>query len=124
MNFNTFETKVKAAFPVGTVLQNPGGGTSTIKSYSYGKISYERGSSSINVSLQDLFDTYDHFAGQQVSSNDLKLYKPSIYDSKASPAGHDCNCTLLFMILCRLPLVIEVQGQGKRESPFSVYIPK
>lgn len=124
MNFNTFVSKAKAAIPDGTVLKNPGGGTSTIKSYSNGKISYERGSSTINVSLQDLFDTFDHFAGQQVSSNDLKLYKPSIYDSKATPAGHDCNCTLLFMILCHLPLVVEIEGQGKKGNPFFVYIPK
>lgn len=124
MDFDTFKKKVKEAIPVGTVLQNPGDGTSIIVSYSDSEISYKRDNSTIYVSLCDLFDAYSHFKGQQVSSNDLKSYAPSIYDSKAHPAGHDCNCTFLFMVLCRLPLVVGIEGRGVKGSPFFVIIPK
>ena len=124
MDFDTFKKKVKEAIPVGTVLQNPGGGTSVIVSYSDSGISYKRGNATIYVSFRDLFDAYSHFEGQQVTSSDLKSYAPSIYDSNARPAGHGCNCTFLFMVLCRLPLVVRIEGSGVRGDPFQVYIPK
>lgn len=121
MDFKTFRLLLKDSIPVGTVLQNPGGGTSIIVSYSDSKISYKRGSSTINVSFRDLFDAYSHFRGRQVSSSDLEEFAPSIYSSKD---GHHCNCTFLFMVLCRLPLVVGIEGRGVKGSPFYVSIPK
>ena len=122
MDFKTFRLLVKGIIPVGTVLQNPGGGTSIIVSYSDSEIYYKRRNSTINVSFSDLFDVYDNFKGKKVSTNDLKPYKPSTFDSKKG--GHGCNCTFLFMVLCRLPLVIGIEGTGKKGSPFSINIPK
>ncbi len=122
MDLETFRLLVKGVIPVGTVLQNPGGGTSIIKSLTNRAISYKRLSSTINVSFRVLFDAYNNFKGKKVLTNDLKSYKPSIYDSKKG--GHDCNCTFLFMVLCRLPLVVEIEGRGVKGSPFFVNIPK
>ena len=121
MNFETFRLLVKGSIPVGTVLQNPGGGTSIIVSYSDNGISYKRRKSTIYVSFCDLFDAYSRFKGKKVSSSDLKSYAPSIYDSEEG--GHDCNCSFLFMVLCRLPLVVGIEGKGVKGSPFFVNIP-
>ena len=121
MDFETFRLLVKGSTPVGTVLQNPGGGTSIIVSYSDSAIFYKRGDSTFDVSFRDLFNAYSHFKGQRVSSSDLKSYAPYIYDT--GEGGHDCNCTFLFMVLCRLPLVVGIEGNGKKGSPFFVNIP-
>jgi hypothetical protein len=121
MDFKTFKLLVMGSIPVGTVLQNPGGGTSIIASYSDSGISYKRKNSTIRVSFRDLFDAYSHFRGQEVSSSDLKKYKLSVYDS--TKGGHSCNCTFLFMVLCHLPLVVGIEGNGKKGCPFFINIP-
>jgi hypothetical protein len=124
MDFSTFTKNVQEIIPPGTILKNPGGGTTLFKSYSSGTLNYKRGKSTFPVSLKNLFETYSHFQGRKVSSSDLRKYKPSVFDSKAGPAGHACNCTVLFMILMQLGVIENIMGQDKRGSPYFVVIPK
>lgn len=114
-----FQSKIRQAVPVGTVLNNPGGGTSEIIQLSDNKISYLRGSSTISVSFDDLFSAYSHFRGKRVSSSDLRAYAPSIFDSAARPAGHSCNCTFLLLILVRIDLADSIAGTGVRGDPYT-----
>jgi len=122
MDLNEFKTQVQKRIPVGLSLDNPGGGTSKITGYSNGKISYVRGASKMYVALNDLHAAYSKFKGQKTASNDLKSYAPHIFDSNARPAGHSCNCTLLFLILGRLNLASNIKGKGVRGNPFYVHI--
>lgn len=121
MDYQSFTNKFEKAVPVGAVMDNPGGGISEIMSYPGNQISYLRGNSRIYVSLQDLFDAYDHFKGGQVSTTDLKAFNPAVFDS--SKNGHSCNCTFLFLALQRMGIAGGIQGEGVRGSPYSVEIP-
>jgi len=120
MDFSEFKQRVHATIPTTTTLKNPGGGTTTILSYSSEGVSYRRGNSTIHVSLRDLYDGYAKFKGGRMSSNDLKEANPSVFDSQARPAGHSCNCTFLFMVLQKLELVTDIHGHGVRGNPFFV----
>ncbi len=122
MNIYEFENQVKKSFPVGLSVDNPGGGTSKISGYTKDKISYIRGASRMYVALKDLYDAYSNFKGQRVTSRELKEFAPHIFDSSARPAGHSCNCTLLFLILNKLTLSSKIQGRGVRGNPFYVNI--
>lgn len=123
MDFDTFKKKVKDKIPVNKELDNPGGGTSIIMSYSDNRISYKRRNSTFYVSLHDLFDSYSNFTGQKVTSNDLRSYAPSVYDREAHPSGHGCNCTFLFMVLEYIGIVDKTHGKGVKGNPFFVNIP-
>jgi hypothetical protein len=106
-------------------FKNPGRGTSRIISFNdNGTICYKRGKSPIHINIRDIIYTYKHFLGKKCSSSDLKEYAPKIYDSKARPAGHSCNCTFFFLILKELKLVDKIEGEGKAHSPFFVIIKK
>ena len=118
MTYHDFCSRVKEALPPGTVLPNPGAGTSKIKGYSNAKVSYIRGTSTISISFTDLFTAYTEFSGKEVSSRDLRDYAPQVFDSAARPAGHSCNCTFLFVVLTKLGLADGVRGEGKRNQPF------
>src|SRR3990172_9929658 len=117
MTLDKFVAAVKLAFPVGTVIENPGGGTSTIVGYSNMNISYVRGRSTIAVAFSDLYETYAKFKGQHVSSTELRAFRPSVFDSAARPAGHSCNCTFLFRVLEKLNLSGPITGSGVRGNP-------
>ena len=114
-----FHRRMVASLPPGTVMRNLGGGPTTIKSYSAGKVSYVRGKSLFRVAISDPFSAYTRFRGARVRSRDLRLYAPMVFDSSARPAGHSCNCTFLFMVLRRLGMASAVEGQGTRSDPFS-----
>ena len=122
MNFETFKATLQSVVPVGTVLQNPGGGTSEILTVSDEVISYRRGNSIIYVSLQNLFDAYWNFRGRAMSSTELRIFRPSVFDSSARPAGHSCNCTFLFLVLQRLGVVNAIEGKGISGNPFFVNV--
>jgi hypothetical protein len=120
MNFQQFVSEIMTNLPVGVTLTNPGGGTSTIISYSDKNIVYRRGNSKISVSFEDLFQAYNEFKGKTVYTTDLRKFAPKVFDSKQS--GHSCNTTFLFLILKLLGKVDEIKGEGKANHPFYVSI--
>lgn len=114
-----FHRRMVANLPPGTVLRNPGRGRTTIKGYSAGRVLYVRGKSTIRVTIKDLFSAYSTFKGARVSSRDLKLYAPKVFDSSARPAGHSCNCTFLLMVLHHLGMASAIEGRGTRADSFN-----
>jgi hypothetical protein len=120
MNYPDFASTLKSTLHVGTILPNPGGGTSTIVTYGQATISYKRGRSHITVSLRDFHNAYLHFRGGQVSSSDLRGFNPGVFDSKAN--GHSSNCTMFFMVLLAMGMIDRIHGEGKAHQPYWVYI--
>jgi len=120
MNYQQFTENIKSIIPVGTIIPNPGGGISTILSYSDKNIGYKRGNSRITIAFQDLYDTYVAFKGRKVKTTDLMSYAPKIFDS--TRGGHSCNCTFLFSILNKLGKAGEIIGEGKAHHPFYAII--
>lgn len=121
MEYQEFYNRTISVLSVGTVLQNPGGGTTEIIAYTGNNITYKRGNSKIRVSMIDLYGAYNSFCGKTVSSSDLRKHAPRVFDSKKS--GHSCNCTTLFMILRAIGIIATIEGKGKRGNPFRVTIP-
>lgn len=122
MDYASFKTEVKRVLPRGTILKNPGGGTSTVLSSTDQAVTYRRGSSSINVKFKDLFSAYANFKGGRVSSAELRKFAPSVFDSKGDPPGHSCNCTFLFLVLKDIDAVDSINGSGVRGKPYYVEI--
>jgi hypothetical protein len=116
MTLEQFEQALRRALPTGMVLPNPGRGTSTVLKYTESQVVYKRGQSSIYVKTKDLFDAYRRFAGEEVTTNDLKDYSPEVFDSRRN--GHGCNSTFLIMALNRIGLASNVEGTGRRGEPF------
>jgi hypothetical protein len=104
----------------GKILQNPGGGVSTILTCSSFSIRYQRGNSPITVKVADLYAVYNKYRGNICTSNDIKEYMPSVFDSTKN--GHSCNRTFLFMLLVQMHLVDKIKGRGVSGDPFFVYI--
>lgn len=120
MQYTEFRQRGMSALPPGTILQNPGGGTTTIISYTDTQMVYQRGHSRMYVSLADLHRALEKFLGATVTSSDLKEYAPHVFDS--TRGGHSCNCTVFFMVLRAIGLVTSIEGRGRRGSPFQVTI--
>ncbi len=119
MEYLAFYRRLTAALPPGTVLQNPGGGTTTTLSYTKSdNLAYQRGRTRIYVSISDLYAAYQRFLGREVSSADLRHFAPRVFDSKRS--GHSCNCTVFFMALRAMQLVDRVEGGGRVGDPYWV----
>jgi len=118
MTLEEFVERIRTALPVGSILENPGGGTSTIIAHSPSFITYRRGKSSIRVAHESLFKAYTAFLGRQLSSSDLKVFAPNVFDSAARPAGHSCNGTFLLLLLRHLGLAGDIQGKGVRGNPY------
>jgi hypothetical protein len=87
-------------------------------------ITYRRGQSQFKVRISDLYDATEHFSGYRVKTSDIRKFRPNVFDSKARPAGHSCNISLLFMLLLRLKIARELQGRGVSGDPYSVFIDK
>lgn len=121
MEYHEFYQRLIRVFPVGASIANPGGGDTTIVSYTSTQMAYKRGKSIMRVSIVDLYDTYQKYRGKTVTTNDLRGYAPHIYDSKES--GHSCNCTVLFMALKAMGIVTRIRGEGAAGNPFWVAIP-
>lgn len=122
MTLVEFRKAIEKAVPTGTILENPGGGTSRITSVTKERISYIRGSSTMSVKFADLFSAYESFRGNSVSSTDLRKFAPGVFDSTARPAGHSCNCTFLFGVLKLAGLAAELTGSGVRGDPYSTVL--
>lgn len=113
--------KLKNKLEVGIVFQNPGKGTSTIKAVNEKNIVYMRRKSRLYLKFADIEQAYNTFKGKICTTNNLKEYKPEIFDSKQN--GHSCNCTFFFSLLKFLDLIEgDIQGSGRKGSPFYVKI--
>lgn len=126
MTKEKFVKKLTDSVKVGDVFDNPGGGTSTIKSINTsenGFITYVRGKSNIYFHFDDMYDAYNQFP-HGFSSTDLKKFKPKIFDSKAEPTGHGCNCTFLMLMLKAMGIVKQIEGRKEKpqDLPFRVKI--
>jgi len=107
----------------GKTFDNPSGrGTTEIICVDSDKIKYRKRNTDITIRVDILYDAYKEYYGQKCSSNDLKVYRASVFNSKARPAGHNCNCTLLFLLLREIGSVNKIEGAGKAGSPFYVNI--
>lgn len=115
-----FISQILGAISPGQTFDNPGGGTSKIKSISERGIYYKRGSSTISITFDDMYAAYDHFKGGEVTSTELRTFLPAVFDSMARPAGHSCNCTFFFMVLQEAGLAGPLEGAGVRGNPYSV----
>lgn len=122
MNIDTLVSKIRRTVPIGTVFENTGGGTSVVLAVSDTSISYRRGNSRISISFEAIFQAYTNFKGQYVSSSDLRVYAPSVFDSQARPAGHSCNATFFFLLLHRMGMCGEIGGNGVKGNPYFVHI--
>jgi hypothetical protein len=121
MEYRQFYQKIKLALPEGTILENPGSGTTTIMSYTDSNLVYKRGNSLISVAITHLFQAYKEFRGRDVNSTDLRKFAPRVFNSEAN--GQSSNCTLFFMILKMTGIVDRIKGEGRRGSPYWVTIP-
>jgi hypothetical protein len=121
MEYEKFFDAIKHALPPGTVLKNPGKGSSTIEPYTDTQMVYKRGDSTIYVEMRAFHDAYMKFSGKRVTSNDLKIYNPEVFDVDSN--GHSCNCTMLFMTLRALRIALTIKGTGKRGDHFWITIP-
>jgi hypothetical protein len=116
MDKAAFKRQVSRAAPNGTIFPNPGGGISKIVNQSDSNIYYKRGRSTIGMQFDDLFDVWNRFQSKEISSGDLRIYRPAIFDS--SKNGHSCNCTFLFTLLYAAGLAGKMSGGGVRGNPF------
>ena len=116
MDKAAFKHQISRAAPIGTEFSNPGGGTSTIVSQSDRNIYYKRGRSTIGMSFGDMFDVWNKFQSREVSSSDLRIYRPTVFVSYKN--GHSCNCTFLFTVLYAAGLASNLSGEGVRGNPF------
>lgn len=118
MELCAFKNLIKLKVPAGIVLKNPCKETSTVLSYTDKGIYYRRGKSRIFLTFEDCYETFDQFKDQRVTTLDLKVFRPHIYDSKAEKPGHSCNCTMVFLLFKKAGLASIIQGKGVRGNPF------
>lgn len=122
MEYDAFVQSLMASLPEGTVMDNPGGGTSTVMWCDGERICYKRGRGSrLYVDLRHLYEGYRQHSGRRMTTNDLKAMNPAVFDTKQN--GHNCHCTFLFMALQRMGIVGAIQGAGGAGSPFWVSLP-
>ena len=120
MTREDFATAMCRSLPAGTVLKNPGRGTSTIVWIDDDRLCYQRGRARFYVFLADLHEAFQEFAGRDATTTDLKKYAPQVFDS--AQRGHNCNCTVLFMALQSMGLAGPIKGSGRRGDPFGVRV--
>lgn len=120
MTYNEFCEKLSNCIWKEQKLKNPGKGVSTIKSITQNTVTYIRGNSAISIKINELFNVYSLFRGKRCTTNDLRNYKPNVFDSKAN--GHSCNCTILFMVFKEMLIIKDIEGKGCAGYPFYINI--
>jgi hypothetical protein len=108
VDFDTFAQLLRDSLPEGLVLENPGGGVSTIIWCDGERVCYQRGDSRLYIELRELHAAYLHFAGGGVTTRQLKDYFPNVFDSDRG--GHNCHCTFFFLALQQMGLAGELWG--------------
>lgn len=79
MEFDEFIAAIQNSIAPGSEFENPGEGTSLIKSVTDQRISYKRENSTISVTFEALFAAYDRFQGRLVTASDLKVFFTSCF---------------------------------------------
>jgi hypothetical protein len=120
MQVDEFIQRFQKSLPVGTVLNNPGGGTSTILKYAGTKVCYQRGAASFDFDIRVMHQAVSHFAGRVVSANLLRSFDPEQF---SPPHGHSGHCIFLFTALVQMKLAKGVQGSGAIDDPFAIQMP-
>lgn len=120
MNVSAFTSRVAGLCERKSALIWPPLAVNKSPAITAGKLCYKRGKSTIRVAVVDLFDAYLEFRGRRVSSANLTEFRPQVFDS--SQSGHSCNITLLYCVLLHLNLADQLEGSGRRGSPYSVRI--
>jgi hypothetical protein len=118
VDYPSFVARIAEAFPKGTVLKNPGRGTTKIISDPGSVLTFRRANSRFRVHISDLHRAYLTFKGKRVSTANLKAFAPEVFNTKEN--GHDCNCTTLFLLLNGMGLSTSIMGRGVRGDPFWV----
>jgi hypothetical protein len=122
VNLAAFDRLLRKALPENTVLRNPvNGNESTLVNCDEVKIRYLRRKRSFYVRTRDLYEAYEKFIGGDVTNNDLKRFRPEVFDSRNG--GHDCHCTFFLLALQKMRIAGELWGAGKRGSPFGITLP-
>ena len=108
----------------GDRFPNPRRGETEIVRLSNNRLVYRRGHSEIRVRVRDLYRAYLHFRGRRMSSSDLRLFAPSVFNSAPAigPRGHSCNCSVLFHLLGTLGLAGPIEGAGVAGDPYAVRV--
>lgn len=122
MDYHKFQALIKEALSDGDTFHYPGGGTSQVQQVLAYKVGYKRSKSTIYLSIPDMFSTFTEFSGSNITTNDLKRFRPEVYDSKALPAGHSSNCTFFFMVMKSIGLAGNIIGKGVRGNPFGIML--
>lgn len=115
---DSFVHRLRRSLPVGTVLQNPGRGTTTVISLDGDRLRYRRGRSDFYVDLCQLYAAALEFAGSRVTTKHLKAHAPSVFDLKQG--GHGCHATVLLMVLAKIGISGPITGRGVTGDPFGV----
>jgi hypothetical protein len=117
---DSFARELRVGLPEGTVLNNPGRGTTTVVWCDEERLCYQRGQSRFYVRLSDLHNAYSRHIGKNMTTVDLKAFAPHVFDSSAK--GHNCNATVLMLALREMGLASQIFGRGQRGSPFGVTV--
>jgi len=117
MDKDSFITLLRNSTPEGTVFENSHKHSLTIISTSKDRLHYSRGKNTRSLKFSQLYKTWQQFRGEQVTSDQLKAWKPALYDSNALPrAGHDSNCGLFMLLMEQLGLACELERKGRTYS--------
>jgi hypothetical protein len=120
MDIQAFIVRIRETVEVDEVWPNPGGKTSTIVRLGDNVIVYRRGNTNISVNYEDLHAVLSKYAGEFVTSSEVRDWRPDVFDSSAG--GHSCNRTFLFLLLKKLGVVKRIDGSGVRGDPFGVQL--
>jgi hypothetical protein len=82
---------IEQTFSAGDILNNPGGGVSTLVSVGSDKLSYIRGKSRMYLPYDSIFKVIEKYPRGNLTTNNLRQFDPSVFDQKHG--GHNCNCT-------------------------------
>ena len=124
MTENGFIQALQRIFWSGDRYPNSRKGETEIVRLDNDRLVYRRGRSEIRVRVRDLYRAYLRFRGRRMSSSDLRLFAPSVFDSAPAigPSGHSCNCSFLFHLLGTLDLAGLIEGAGVAGDPYAVRV--
>ena len=113
MDKEQFISHIRQADIEGLTLETSSKRNIHIISCNKDRLHYHRGKSTISLKYSHLFKTWKAFKGSAISCQQLKTWKPAVFDSRAHPkAGHDSNCGLFVLLMQHLGLAQNVGCEG------------